>query len=418
MASEQIFPKGFGGLRTTEEIEAVGARGWNVLREDLSLPAAVLVKPRMEHNLRWMVEFVQKYGVSLAPHGKTTMAAKLFGRQMDAGAWGITLATAQQCVVAHAHGVRRILMANELVGRANFEFVSDIIAEGAIFYTLVDSPDLVHQLGLFFQGKGQQLRVLVELGVNGGRTGTRTDEQTQAVVDAIAQWQGSLLLCGVEVYEGVLKDEAGIREYLGRAVDTVKQLQKQEAFAQGERVILSGAGSAWYDVVADVFAPVRDEVDVVLRPGCYLTSDAGIYRVAQQEIGQRNSIAREVDAERGATLQSALEVWAYVQSVPEPGLAIVGMGKRDVAFDAGLPVAVWHFRPGTHQDPVRASSAWETIKLMDQHAYLQIPEDADIKVGDMLGFEISHPCLTFDKWRYVAMVDESYNVLEAVPTYF
>jgi D-serine dehydratase len=418
LASEQIFPKGFGGLRTTEEIEAVGALGWNLLREDLSLPAAVLVRPRMEHNLRWMVAFVQKYGVSLAPHGKTTMAAKLFARQMDAGAWGITLATAQQCSVAHAHGMRRILMANELVGRANFELVSDIIAGGTIFYTLVDSPELVHQLGSFFQHSGQQLRVLVELGVNGGRTGTRTDEQTQTVVDAIAQWQGSLLLCGVEVYEGVLKDEAGIREYLGRAVDTVKQLQKQGAFAQGERVILSGAGSAWYDVVADVFAPVRNEVDVVLRPGCYLTSDAGIYRVAQQEIGQRNNIAREVDTERGSTLQSALEVWAYVQSVPEPGLAIVGMGKRDVAFDAGLPVAVWHFRPGVHSSPVRASPAWETTKLMDQHAYLQIPHDADIKVGDMLGFEISHPCLTFDKWRYVAMVDESYNVLEAVPTYF
>lgn len=418
MASEQIFPKGFSGLRTVEEIEAVGARRWNVLREDLSLPAAVLVKPRVEHNLRWMAEFVQKYGVFLAPHGKTTMAAKLFARQMDAGAWGITLATAQQCAVAHAHGVRRILMANELVGRANFELVSDIIAGGTTFYTLVDSVDLVHQLGAFFQRRGQQLRVLVELGVHGGRTGTRTDEQTQAVVDAIAQWSESLLLCGVEVYEGVLKDEPGIREYLGRAVDTVKQLQKQGAFAQGERVILSGAGSAWYDVVADVFAPVRHVVDVVLRPGCYLTSDAGIYRVAQQEIGQRNSVAKEVDKQRGATLQSALEVWAYVQSVPEPGLAIVGMGKRDVAFDSGLPVAVWHFRPGVHQKPVRASSAWETTKLMDQHAYLQIPQDADIKVGDMLGFEISHPCLTFDKWRYVAMVDENYNVLEAVPTYF
>ncbi|WP_047498230.1 amino acid deaminase [Terriglobus sp. TAA 43] len=418
MASEQIFPKGLGGLGTVEEIEAVGARGWNVLREDLSLPVAVLVKPRVEHNLRWMTEFVQKYGVFLAPHGKTTMAAKLFGRQMDEGAWGITLATAQQCAVAHAHGVRRILMANELIGRANFELVSDIIAGGTTFYTLVDSPDLVCQLGSFFQGRGQKLRVLVELGVNGGRTGTRTDEQTQAVVDAIAQWSGSLLLCGVEVYEGVLKDEAGIREYLGRAVDTVKQLQKQGAFAQDERVILSGAGSAWYDVVADVFAAVRDEVDVVLRPGCYLTSDAGIYRVAQQEIGQRNSIARAVDTDRGSTLQSALEVWAYVQSVPEPGLAIVGMGKRDVAFDSGLPVAVWHFRPGVHREPARASSAWETVKLMDQHAYLQVPQDADIKVGDMLGFEISHPCLTFDKWRYVAMVDESYNVLEAIPTYF
>jgi D-serine dehydratase len=218
----------------------------------------------MEHNLRWMSEFAQKYRVHLAPHGKTTMAAKLFKRQMDAGAWGMTLATAHQCAVAHAHGVRRILMANELVGRANFELVSTILSDGATFYTLVDSPALVDQLGTFFRAKQQQLRVLIELGVQGGRTGTRTNAQTQAVADALARWSGTLLLCGVEVYEGVLKDEASIRDYLGNAVQTVQDLQRSGVFAQGERIILSGAGSAWYDVVADVFAAMKDDVDVVL----------------------------------------------------------------------------------------------------------------------------------------------------------
>jgi len=418
LASERIFPKGLGSPKTAEQIEEIGSLGWNLLREDLSLPAAVLVKPRMEHNLRWMTTFVNKYGVQLAPHGKTTMAAALFTRQVDAGAWGITLATAHQCAVAHAHGVRRILMANQLVGRANCELVSAIIAEGTTFYTLVDTVNLVDHLGAFFKSKKQQLRVLVELGVHGGRTGTRTDAETQAVVDAVARWNGTLLLCGVEVYEGVLKTEPEVREYLGRAVATVQRLQQQNAFASGERVILSGAGSAWYDVVADVFAPVVAMVDVVLRPGCYLTSDAGIYRVAQHDISERNSVAREVDAEVGGSLQSALEIWAYVQSVPEPGLAIVTMGKRDVAFDAGLPAPVWNFRPGTHSVPIPAAKEWQTTKLMDQHAYLQIPADADIKVGDMIGFEMSHPCLTFDKWRCVTLVDDSYNVLEAIPTYF
>jgi D-serine dehydratase len=412
------FQKGLSALTSPEQIESIGSLGWNVLREDLSLPAAVLIEPRMEHNLRWMSEFAQKYRVHLAPHGKTTMAAKLFTRQIEAGAWGMTLATAHQCAVAHAHGVRRILMANELVGRANFELVSTILSEGTTFYTLVDSPALVDQLGAFFQNRKQQLRVLVELGVEGGRAGTRTDAQTQAVVDAVARWSDTLLLCGVEVYEGVLKDEASIREYLGHAVQMVKDFQQQGAFAEGERVILSGAGSAWYDVVADVFAPMKDDIDVVLRPGCYLTCDAGIYRVAQQQITDRNNVARDVDRDMGDTLLPAIEVWAYVQSVPEAGLAIIGLGKRDAAFDSGLPVAVRHFRPGAHDKPSVVPKEWVTTKLMDQHAYLHIPEGADLQVGDMLGFEISHPCLTFDKWRYLALVDADYNVLEAIPTFF
>lgn len=416
MTSTSALQKGLGSL-SLNEVDTIATREWNVLREDLNLPAAVLLQPRVEHNLRWMTEFAREYGVLLAPHGKTTMAAKLFSRQMDAGAWGITVATAHQAAVAHAHGVKRILMANELVGRANFELVSDVIAGGTTFYTLVDSPALVDQLGAFFHSKHQQLRVLLELGVPGGRTGTRTDEQAQAVVDAVARWGGTLLLCGVEVYEGVLKDEAGVRDYLTRAVETTQRLRQAEAFAAEERVILTGAGSAWYDVVADVFATVRESVDVVLRPGCYLTSDAGIYRTAQRDITQRNAAARSVDQALGSSLLPALEVWAYVQSIPEPGLAIVGLGKRDAAFDSGLPQPVWHHRQGGVA-PTPVPEGWTTTKLMDQHAYLAIPEGADLRVGDMLGFEISHPCLTFDKWRFLTLVDADYNVLEAVPTFF
>ncbi len=417
MTSDTTFEKGWGTLTQPDETTDIHALGWNLLREDLSLPAALIVEPRLEHNLRWMAEFARRYGVQLAPHGKTSMAPELFGRQLKAGAWGITLATAHQCAVAHAHGVRRILMANQLLGRANCELVSSVIAEDTTFYTLVDSPALVDQLGSFFASKGQQLQVLVELGVEGGRTGTRTDEQLQAVLQALERWRTTLLLCGVEVYEGVTNHEAEVRNFLSRAVETFQQLRKQSAFST-ERPILSGAGSAWYDLVADAFAPLHNEADVLLRPGCYLTCDAGVYRTAQRDITERNSTAHETDEQFGGTLRSAIEVWAYVQSVPERGLAIVGLGKRDVAFDAGMPAPVLHFRPGKHSHPVEVQAGWAITKLMDQHAYLSAPEHADLQVGDMLGFEISHPCLTFDKWRCLALVDAQYNVLKAIRTYF
>jgi D-serine dehydratase len=65
-----------------------------------------------------MRNFVQATGVQLAPHGKTTMSPQLFQRQLLDGAWGITLATVFQVQVARRFGVSRILMANELVGRA------------------------------------------------------------------------------------------------------------------------------------------------------------------------------------------------------------------------------------------------------------------------------------------------------------
>lgn len=389
--------------------------GWNLLREELSLPTAVLYEEKLAHNLAWMQEFADAYGAKLAPHGKTTMAPKLFLRQLQAGAWGITLATAAQVRVAYEHGVRRVLMANQLVGLENMAIISRLVEDREFeFFCLVDSAGQVEALRHFFQAGGQRLNVLIELGVDGGRTGVRNREQLGKVLQALSARREHIALCGIEVYEGVLGDELSIRQLLHHAVDVTAELAKDQRFDRAP-VILSGAGSAWYDVVADVFskAEISLPFDVVLRPGCYLTHDVGIYREAQQQIMKRNPIAQRMDS----TLLPALQLWAYVQSVPEKNRAIVALGKRDVAFDAGLPVPALKYRPGDSQ-PALAPSAWKLIKMMDQHAYLEIPEGADIRAGDMIGFDISHPCLTFDKWRYLPLLDSGFKVTDVVETFF
>lgn len=407
--------KGLGAFERPLEPEQIARLGWNLLREDLSLPTAVLYQEKVLHNRDWMQQFITVYGVKLAPHGKTTMAPKLFDLQLKGGAWGITLATAHQVSVAYQHGVRRVLMANQLVGKQNMAMVSTLLEdEGFDFYCLVDSAEQVEQLGRFYREKGQRLQVLIELGVEGGRTGVRDAVQLQSVLAALEAWHEQLVLCGIEVYEGVLKDEASIRDFLQRAVDVTRQLLLEKRFSS-QRVLLTGAGSAWYDVVADVFskAELGDAVNVVLRPGCYLTHDVGIYREAQQEILKRNPIARQMHS----SLQPALQLWAYVQSVPEKERAIIALGKRDAAFDAGLPAPVLRYRPGTAA-PVAAPPGWQLTKMMDQHAYLQIAEGDDIRVGDMIGFDISHPCLTFDKWRYLPVLTGEYDVVDVVQTFF
>ena len=364
-----------------------------------------------------MRAFMKEYGVQLAPHGKTTMAPKLFARQMDSGAWGITVASAHQAVVANRHGIPRVLIANQVVGKANLRLLSLLLHTPDFeLYCLVDSASNVYQLGEFLYDTGQTLNILLELGPMGGRTGVRDQAQEQEVLDAIDRWPTALSLAGIEVYEGVLSDEEEIRAFLRRAVETLKRLKDDDCFDR-KRPILTGAGSAWYDVVAEEFTPDRLGMDaeVVLRPGCYLTHDVGVYKKAQADIERRNSVA----AKMGAGLLPALQLWAYVQSVPESDRAIVALGKRDAAFDAGLPVPALHYRPGTaSREPAAAPSNWEVTRLMDQHAFLKIEEGDDIRVGDMIGFDISHPCLTFDKWRQLLVLDESWRTIDVVQTYF
>ncbi|UXY16851.1 amino acid deaminase [Chitiniphilus purpureus] len=423
MIDENIFQdraldacgKGLGVFVPGQTLGEVRGLGWNLLHENVSLPVAVLQAERIEHNLRWMQTFIARYGVLLAPHGKTTMSPALFRRQLDAGAWGITLATAPQVQAAYRHGVRRILMANQLVGRGNMALISRLLEDTAFtFYCIVDSAANVAQLGEYFAGRGQRLHVLLELGAAGGRTGVRDAAQEQAVLAELARWPHALKLCGIELYEGVLKAEADIRALLRHAVGRLKALARVGELRDGP-VLLSGAGSAWFDVVAEEFAgiDIGQPLQVVLRPGCYLTHDVGIYRDAHTRIQTHNPVAREMQA----SLLPALQVWAYVQSLPEPGLAIVGLGKRDAAFDAGLPLPALHHRPGA-ACPHAAPAHWQLSAMMDQHAFMRIGTQDDVQVGDLVAFDISHPCLTFDKWRQLALIDADYNVIDLIETCF
>jgi D-serine dehydratase len=407
--------KGVGFLERAVEHEEIAQLDWNLLREDLSLPAAVLYKDRILHNLNWMQQFINRYHVQLAPHGKTTMAPRLFELQLQGGAWGITLATAHQTLVAYRHGVRRVLMANQLIGKENMSIVARMLEDpDFIYYCLIDSVAQVEQLGAFFSKGKQRLNVLLELGVMGGRSGIRDEQQLRAVLDALARWKDSIALSGVEIYEGVLEEESSIRAFLQRAVNITRTLADERRFKQLP-ILLSGAGSAWYDVVAEEFsaAGFGDSIEIILRPGCYLTHDVGAYREAQAKIQQRNPIAHEMRS----SLLPALQVWAYVQSIPETERAIIGMGKRDAAFDAGLPTPALHFRPGDAA-PKTAPAHWSLTKMMDQHAYLKITAQDDLSVGDIVGFDISHPCLTFDKWRLLPVLNAEYQVVDIIQTFF
>lgn len=387
--------------------------GSNLL-SGVSLPAAVVHEAPLAHNLVWMQRFAEDHGARLAPHGKTTMTPALFHRQLQVGAWGITLATAPQCRAAFANGITRLLMANQLVGQANMAIVAGLIEQGATFYCVVDSQDNVRQLGRFFAERGLSLSVLIEVGVTGGRCGCRSQQQILSLAEAIAE-EPALSLVGLEGYEGVVHGddpETGIRAYAKYLVDVAVELEAAKRFSEPNPIV-TASGSAWYDVIAEAFqgAPLQGHFTPVLRPGCYVVHDHGLYREAQSAV-----LARRPALQQG--LEPALEVFAQVQSLPEPGLAIVALGKRDIGHDQ-LPIALRRYREaGVPEQPLPVAG-WEVMKIMDQHTFIRLPDDAkDIEIGDIVAFGASHPCLTFDKWRQLLLVDNDLNVKEHLATCF
>ncbi len=385
------------------------------LVRDVSLPALVIHRDALEHNIAWMQDFVTRSGAVLAPHGKTSMAPALFRRQLEQGAWGLTLATAVQTCTAYAGGVRRVLMANQLVGRANMALIADLQADPSFeFYCMVDHPDNVAALGAFFAERGQRLNVMIEYGVVGGRCGCRTEDEVLALAQAIKA-QPALALCGIEGYEGVIHGEhavSGIRAFAASLVRLALQLQREGAFAI-DKPIITASGSAWYDLIAEGFEAeaASGRFLSVLRPGSYVVHDHGIYKEAQCCVLDRRS-----DLHEG--LRPALEVWAHVQSLPEPGFAVIALGKRDVAYDAGLPMPLKRYREGVLPAVGDDVSACQVTAVMDQHAFMTVAPGTELRVGDIISFGTSHPCLTFDKWRTGCVVDEQFNVVEAIDITF
>ncbi|WP_286233895.1 amino acid deaminase [Thalassotalea sediminis] len=402
--------KGFGDSSILEK------SGWNILQEDVSLPVAVLEERSLQSNARWMQRFSEQAGVKLAPHGKTTMAPELFSQQLSQGCWGISLATIPQVVSAYKQGIKRFILANQLIGKFNCQQLVHILNDPDVeFYCFVESIENVRYLGQFFETHQATLNVLIEIGVTGGRCGWRDLDNITPLVNAIAE-QSALRLSGISFYEGVIHGdnaEADIIQFIRAIKQLFTTLYQQGYFAKKE-IIITGAGSAWYDVVAKELT--HDEVfhyTPIIRPGCYLIHDTGIYQDAQQTIMQRSQIACDI----GGDLISSLLVWAYVYATPEPGLVIVGLGKRDAAFDAGLPTPVLHYRPG-NEKPVATPSNWRAVKIMDQHLMLEVETDADLKPGDLMCFSTSHPCLTFDKWRFIGIVNDEHVITKQVKTYF
>ena len=111
------LPPGTKGLPLDGSILRVGdlaGRGLNLLRGDLPMPAAVLKRSALDNNLRVMQTYIERVGVKLAPHAKTTMCPQLFARQLSHGCWGLSVATMTQFKLCHDIGVPRLILANQL----------------------------------------------------------------------------------------------------------------------------------------------------------------------------------------------------------------------------------------------------------------------------------------------------------------
>ncbi|AYC38886.1 D-threonine aldolase [Streptomyces griseorubiginosus] len=403
------LPPDADGLTVAE----LTAQRRNLFTGGFTTPVLALSAERLEHNLALMETYATRHGLAFAPHGKTTMAPQLFQRQIEHGAWGITLAVPHQVRVARAYGVQRVFLANELVDPAALRWIAGELAqdEDFRFVCYVDSVRGVELMDEALRGALRPVDVVVELAAGAdARTGVRTEAECGAVADAVAA-AGTLRLVGVAGYEGEVPrpDPERVHAWLRRLVALAADLDKAGRFAAAglDEIVISAGGSAWFDAVADVFAEIPElslPVLKLLRSGAYVSHDDGHYR--------RLTPFNRVPEEGG--LEPAFQLWSQVVSRPTPGQAFTNAGKRDAAHDLDLPLPQVVRRDGTE----RPATGIEVTALSDQHAWLRTAPGVDLEVGDWVGLGLSHPCTSFDKWQLIPVAEADGTVVDYVRTFF
>lgn len=437
----------------------------HITDSQFSWPLLTLDEDALDHNLTLMARLCAEAGVEHAPHVKTAMSAQLFARQRVHGAWGATVANATQLRTVRDWGTERVFLANELYDPREIAWIRDeltraVAAEAssaaevgseagaevpvnaapvAEIWLYVDSAAGLDLLARGFAGAPAEVRarlgVLVELGVAGGRTGVRGVAAAIDLARAVAS--SGLRLLGVAGYEGSAAsgtdaaDLAQVAAYCRDLRSVAAGVCAAGLIPAGRPVVVSAGGSSFLDVVlaelpgavvagstddvaptdaAVVAGPTSWPVRVVVRSGAYITHDHGF-------CARMDPWTRIPGAE---PMRAAATVWGQVLSVPEPGLVICGVGRRDVSYDIDLPVALTVRRAlddGT-PGPVADLAGAQVTALNDQHLYLSVTAEAGLSPGDVVGFGISHPCTLFDKWRVAAVVDATGQVVEIVTTDF
>ena len=378
----------------------------NLFTSDFQFPIMILRDSALENNIKRMASYCKSLGFELAPHVKTSMSPQISQRQLDAGAWALTVANFSQASMMYASGFNRLIIGNEVVEPTSIAEIAKINGSGAgqiIFY--IDSlAGLKIAQDSITNVADAKLNVFMEIGAVGARTGIRDLELLKIILAEIAKDE-RIYVRGVSGFEGVVpggnRDSDGIEKLRIFLRHIVAAAKITAPFIREDKIIISGGGSSFFDYVAEEFAKYEGDAQFILRSGGYVSHD---------HIGYENMypFMGAPDSER---FYPALELWARVLSVPEADLAMLNYGKRDAGNDLHNPLPI--LKLGKKPEAFRG----EIEKLNDQHAFMKI-SPGTVAVGDIIGCGISHPCTNFDKWRLLPLVNDNYDVIDLVHTHF
>jgi len=373
----------------------------NLFTSNFQFPIMVLKESALNNNIAQMMSFCDSVKAELAPHVKTTMSPQLAKMQIAAGVSALTVANFWQASIFLNFGFKKMIIANEVLDPmaiAAIAKINKLKQAEIIFY--VDSILALEIIQKHTPSEGEQ-NLFIEIGTENGRGGVRELSLVEQLAQRIKA-DKRLNLIGVTGFEGAVPDAArgrrGEKKISKFCQKIVAAAELAYPYKSDQPFVISAGGSAYFDIVARELNKFEKPRRLLLRSGGYITHDHKYY----EEIYPFASTDR--------SFQPAIEVWAQVISKPEKGFGVLNLGKRDIGNDLHNPIPI-----KSYDGQVKSFSA-VIEKLNDQHGYLRTR--ADFQLAQLIGLGISHPCTTFDKWRLVPLVNDNYDVVDCLQTFF
>lgn len=373
----------------------------NLFTANFQFPIMVLKESAVKNNIAQMMSFCNSVNAELAPHVKTTMSPQLAQMQVAAGATALTVANFWQGSIFLKYGFKNLIIANEVLDPTAIAAIARINRQKQaeiIFY--VDSILALEIIQKYTPLEGEQ-NLLIEIGTDNGRGGVRDLSQVAEIAQRISA-DSRLNLIGVTGFEGAVPDAArgrrGERKISKFCQKIVAAAQLAYPYKSDQPFVISAGGSAYFDIVARELNKFEKPRRLLLRSGGYITHDHKYY----EEIYPFASTDR--------SFQPAIEVWGQVISKPERDFGVLNLGKRDIGNDLHNPIPI-----KSYDGQVKSFSA-VIEKLNDQHGYLRGKQE--FSLAQLIGLGISHPCTTFDKWGLIPLVNDDYDLINCIQTFF
>ena len=373
----------------------------NLFTANFQFPIMVLKEAAIKNNIAQMMSFCNSVDAQLAPHVKTTMSPQLAQMQLAAGARALTVANFWQGRIFLKHGFKNLIIANEVLDPTAIAEIAKINKEKEaeiIFY--VDSILALEIIQKHTPSEGEQ-NLFIEIGTENGRGGVRELSLVEQLAQRIKADQ-RLNLIGVTGFEGAVPDAArgrrGEKKISKFCQKIVAAAELAYPYKSDQPFVISAGGSAYFDIVARELNKFEKPRRLLLRSGGYITHDHKYYEeIYPFALSDRS-------------FQPAIEVWAQVISKPEKDFGVLNLGKRDIGNDLHNPIPI-----KSYDGQVKSFSA-VIEKLNDQHGYLRGKQE--FSLAQLIGLGISHPCTTFDKWGLIPLVNDDYDLIDCLQTFF